>query len=343
MTSSLLLIYTGGTIGMMEDPRTGSLMPLDFHQIRQHVPELSRFDLTLDVASFDEPIDSSDVNITTWQMIAEMIERNYEKYDGFVVLHGTDTMAYSASALSFMLENTAKPVIFTGSQLPIGKLRTDGKENLITAIEIASAKRDNAPVVQEVAVYFESSLFRGNRTHKYNTEEFDAFESANLPALAQIGIHIFYNHALLLRPSGLFRVHRNLNPNIGVLKLFPGMNAGFVRGVLSSPGLKGLILETFGSGNAPRDAWFVDALDEAIKAGLCIVNVTQCNEGFVEQGRYKTSSALQRIGVIPGADMTTEAALTKLMFLIGQGYNGDALSRAIMAPLRGELTSSSIL
>jgi L-asparaginase len=326
---------------MMEDPRTRALMPLDFQQIREHVPELSRFDLTLDVISFEEPIDSSDVTISTWQLLADIIETNYEKYDGFVVLHGTDTMAYSASALSFMLENTAKPVVFTGSQLPIGKLRTDGKENLITAIEIASARRDNAPVVQEVAVYFESSLFRGNRTHKYNTEEFDAFESANLPALAQIGIHIFFNHALLLRPNGPFCVHRSLNPNVGVLKLFPGINAGFVRGVLSSPGLRGLVVETFGSGNAPRDAWFVDALEEAIKAGLFIVNVTQCNEGFVEQGRYKTSSALSRIGVIPGADMTTEAALTKLMFLIGQGHSGDQLTRLFMAPLRGELTASS--
>jgi L-asparaginase len=341
VNSSILLIYTGGTIGMMEDPSTGSLIPLDFDHIQDHVPELRRFSVKLDVESFADPIDSSDVSINTWQQLAEIIEKHYDRYDGFVILHGTDTMSYSASALSFMLENLAKPVIFTGSQLPIGKLRTDGKENLITAIEIATARRDGHPVIQEVAVFFESSLFRGNRTHKYNTEDFDAFESANLPALAQIGIHIFFNHAQLLRPSGPFRIYRDLNPNVGVLKIFPGINAGFIQGVLSAPGLKGLVLETFGSGNAPRETWFIDSLAQAIENGLCIINVTQCNEGFVEQGRYKTSSALSRIGVVPGADLTTEAALTKLMFLLGQGYHGDALTRQLMASLRGELTASS--
>lgn len=342
-TSSILLIYTGGTIGMMEDATTGALVPFDFTHLQDQMPELRRFNFHIDVVSFEVPIDSSEVSIATWQRIAHLIEVNYTHYDGFVVLHGTDTMAYSASALSFMLEHLRKPVIFTGSQLPIGKLRTDGKENLISAIEIAAARKDGVPVLQEVAVYFESRLFRGNRTHKYNTENFDAFESANCAPLAEAGIHIFYNHQVLFRDPSTeaLTVRTAWCDRVGVLKIFPGMHPSLVAGVLKADGLKGLVIETFGSGNAPRQPWFLNLLKEAIDAGVVMVNVSQCNKGFVEQGRYETSSALQRIGVIGGADMTTEAAVTKLMYLLGQDLPRTEVERYMMASLRGELTSFS--
>jgi L-asparaginase len=343
MTSSILLIYTGGTIGMMEDLQSGALVPFDFNHLQDQMPELKRFKFHIDVVSFEQPIDSSNVSIETWQHIAGIVQSQYHAYDGFVVLHGTDTMAYSASALSFMLENLRKPVVFTGSQLPIGKLRTDGKENLITAIEIAAAKRDGEPVVQEVAIYFESRLFRGNRTHKYNTENFDAFESANFPALAEVGIHIFFNHELLFRSQGShsLMVRTNWCDRVGVLKLFPGIHPSMVEGLLSADGLKGMVIETFGSGNAPRYPWFVDMLQKAVDKGIVLVNVSQCNKGFVEQGRYETSSDLAKVGVIGGADLTTEAALTKLMYLLGQDLERRDVERYMMASLRGELTSFS--
>jgi L-asparaginase len=341
-TSSILLIYTGGTIGMMEDPDTGSLVPFDFAHLQDMVPELRRFNFLIDVVSFEEPIDSSDVSIDTWKRIATIIEVNYNHYDGYVVLHGTDTMAYSASALSFMLDGLAKPVIFTGSQLPIGKIRTDGKENLVTAIEIAAARKEGQPVIQEVAVYFDSKLFRGNRTHKYNTENFNAFESANFAPLADVGIHIFFNHAELFRPSSdTLRIQYELDDQVGVLKLFPGISKNMVEGILKAAGLKALIIETFGSGNAPREGWFIDLLSEAIAGGMVVVNVSQCNKGFVEQGRYETSSSLQKIGVVGGADLTTEAALTKLMYLLGQKLSPAEIKTAMMISLRGELTSFS--
>ena len=338
--SSLLLIYTGGTIGMMEEPTTGSLIPFDFKQLQDNVPELKRFNCHIDVVSFDEPIDSSDVNLMHWQKIADMITVNYDHYDGFVVLHGTDTMAYSASAISFMLENLSKPVIFTGSQLPIGKLRTDGKENLITSIEIAVASDDNGPIVQEVCIYFESQLFRGNRTHKYNTENFDAFESANFPALAEVGIHIFYNHDQLLRPNGPFTIRKNFDTNVTYLKMFPGITPAVVNGILSIPGLKGVILETFGSGNTTTESWFTASLEKAIRSGIIIMNVSQCNQGFVAQGRYETSSALNRIGVIGGADITSEAAIVKMMYLFGQELTSSEVKHYLRMPIRGELSEN---
>ncbi|MCC6600925.1 MAG: asparaginase [Crocinitomicaceae bacterium] len=342
MKSSILLIYTGGTIGMMEDPGTGALAPFDFEHILAQMPELKRFGVTIKAASLKRPIDSSDVSIATWQEIADIIEDHYDQCDGFVILHGTDTMAYSASALSFMLENLGKPVIFTGSQLPIGRLRTDGKENLITAIELASARRDGRPVIKEVAVYFESRLFRGNRTHKFNTEDFDAFESANFSPLANIGIHIIYQHHLLLQPSEEpFRVLKKMDDRVGILKIFPGISRSVVETLLNAGDLKGIILESFGSGNASTKQWFIDALSKAISGGKIIVNVTQCNRGFVEQGRYKTSALLAQIGVIGGADMTTEGALTKLMFLLAYESDLVQLHRRMMTPLRGELTVSS--
>jgi L-asparaginase len=325
---------------MMEDPSTGSLIPLNFRELVNYIPELRRFSSSLEVVAFDNPIDSSDVNISTWLKIAQTIEDNYDEYSGFVVLHGTDTMAYSASALSFMLENLSKPVIFTGSQLPIGKLRTDGKENLITAIEIASTRRNGEPVLQEVAILFDSKLMRGNRSHKYSTENFDAFSSPNYDELAEIGIHIIYNYKSLLRPKeGGLKIHKKFDDSVGILKIFPGMSTKFAHAVLNAPGLKAIILETYGSGNAPKDPALIEQLSEAISRDLVILNVTQCSKGFVEQGLYETSAALQKLGVIGGADMTTEAALTKLMFLLGQGYNGNELRKELSNSLRGELTS----
>jgi len=328
---------------MMEDAATGSLKPFEFEHLLDAVPELRRFNFQIDSVSFEEPIDSSDVSIASWQKMAKLIEVNYMYYDGFVVLHGTDTMSYSASALSFMLENLSKPVIFTGSQLPIGKLRTDGKDNLITAIEIAAAKKGDTAIVQEVCIYFESQLFRANRTHKYNTENFDAFKSANFPALANAGVHIFYSHDLLLKPDGAFTLKDSLDNNVAVLKIFPGISENLMRGILGVPGLKAVVMETYGSGNAPRDEWFINTLKQAIEKGILILNISQCNQGYVEQGRYETSAGLSRIGVVAGADMTTESALVKLMFLLGQGLTGENLRTQVSISLRGELTDYSVL
>jgi L-asparaginase len=339
-----LLIYTGGTIGMMENPENGSLIPLNFNELQNYIPELRKFANDLDVKAFDTPIDSSDVNVSTWQSIANIIEENYDQYSGFVILHGTDTMAYTASALSFMLDGLAKPVILTGSQLPIGRLRTDGKENLITAIEIATARRNGEPVIQEVAVLFDSKLFRGNRTHKFSTENFDAFSSPNYDDLASIGIHILYNHQKLLRKEkNRLNVHSVFQTDVAILKIFPGMSKGYVQAVLNIPNLKGLILETYGSGNAPKESWFINELQQAAQREIVILNVTQCSKGFVEQGLYQTSAALQQIGIVGGADMTTEAALTKMMFLLGKGLSRKALKEQLALPIAGELTTFSSL
>ncbi len=340
MKTKILIIYTGGTIGMVMDIRTNTLVPFDFEHLYKQVPELEKFDLELSVNSFEKPIDSSDMTIEAWKKMATIIQDNYNAYDGFVILHGTDTMAYTASALSFMLENLAKPVILTGSQLPIGMIRTDGKENLITAIEIAGAKHNNLPVINEVAIYFEYKLYRGNRTHKYNAEHFDAFKSPNYAMLAEAGIKIEYNQsALFPKPVADLNVRLNMDGNIGVLKLFPGITPAVVQSVIQSKGLKALIIETFGSGNGPTQDWFIHEIEEAIKTrNLTILNVTQCNQGAVNQGRYATSKGLLKAGVIGGNDITFEAAITKLMYLFGNLTDKNEIEKYLQISLRGEMS-----
>lgn len=339
MTPTLLIIYTGGTIGMVKDPASGALQPYHFEDIYKLMPVLRNFEYNLQSMSFYPLIDSSNVTPSFWVKLATVIEENYEKYDGFVVLHGTDTMSYSASMLSFMLENLNKPVIFTGSQLPMGVVRTDGRDNFINAIEIAAAQIDKKPLVPEVAIYFENKLMRGNRTSKYNAENFNAFLSGNYPALAEVGVHIRYNTEMIMKPgSKKLKVHKNLDNSVLILKLFPGIAEIVVKNALNITGLKGVILETYGAGNAPTDAWFIDALKQSIEKGIVIYNVTQCKGGAVEMGKYETSMQLGLIGVIGGSDITTESAIAKMMYLLGQGFKGDELKRLLQLPLRGELT-----
>jgi len=339
MQSKVLLIYTGGTIGMMQDAKTGQLKPFDFKHLTEQIPELNKFDIQLSAVSFDKPIDSSDMQPQVWIDIAKMIEKNYSKVDGFVILHGSDTMSFTASALSFMLEDLNKPVVLTGSQLPIGTIRTDGKENLITAIEIAGAKEKGKSIVTEVCIYFEYQLYRGNRTHKYNAEHFQAFQSANYPVLAEAGVHLKYNYAALAKPSTKkLKIHTNLNPNIAILKVFPGITENVVNAILNSKNTKAVLLETFGSGNASTQKWFIDALKKAIEKGMIIYNVTQCNAGAVEQGKYATSAAFKKIGVIGGADITSEAAIAKLMFVLANTKNKKEAEKLLKSNLRGEIS-----
>jgi len=339
METSLLIIYTGGTIGMMQDPATGALKPFNFDAMYKHIPVLANFNYKIDSYCFDPVIDSSNMNPEFWVRLAEVIEFNYEKYDGFVVLHGTDTMSYTASMLSFMLENLNKPVVFTGSQLPMGMLRTDGRENFINAIEIAAASDEGTAVVPEVAICFENQLMRGNRTNKFNAENFNAFLSGNYPLLAQVGVKIKYYRQNILKPNfRKLRVHKSLDPNVALLKLFPGITENVVKSILRIDGLKAVILETYGAGNAPTNDWFIQSLRGAIASGIAIFNVTQCKGGSVEMGKYETSVQLESIGVIGGYDITTESAIAKLMFLLGEGFTGTELSKKLQSPLRGELT-----
>ncbi len=337
---SLLIIYTGGTIGMVADPRTGAMRPMDLERLREQVPELERVKASLTAMSFHKPIDSSDMRPTDWVRIAEIIGQNYRKYDGFVVLHGSDTMAYTASALSYLLEGLGKPVILTGSQLPIGTIRTDARENLITAIEIAAAHDEHGqPMVPEVAVYFEYRLYRGNRVVKVHAERFEAFRSPNWPVLAEAGVHLRYDRSSILplrdRP---FKAHDRMDDRVGIIRLFPGIRPQWVAAMLSTPDLQAVVLSTFGSGNGPTEPAFIDVLREARDRGIVLLNVTQCSGGRVEQGRYATSVAFNDLGVVPGADMTVEAAITKLMFLLGQGVGAARMPERLVNPLAGELT-----
>jgi L-asparaginase len=337
---SILTIYTGGTIGMVHDRDTGSLIPIDFKHITDHVPELSKFGYDLQSISFDPVKDSSNIDPGIWVKMAEIIEKNYNYFDGFVVLHGTDTMAYSASALSFMLENLAKPVIFTGSQLPIGLLRTDGRENLITAIEIAAAKENGSSSVPEVCIYFDNELTRGNRTTKFSAEHFDAFNSPNYPPLAEVGLHLKYNYNNIRYPAKnkKFTVHKSFDTNVAILKLFPGINRNLVKAVINTKDLRGLIIETFGSGNAPTYRWFLDDLKHFIAGGGIIYNVTQCHGGSVEMGLYETSREMLAAGVISGMDITSEASVTKLMHLLGICPTNEEVTKCLSKPISGEIT-----
>lgn len=338
---NILIVYTGGTIGMIKDYETGALKTFDFSRIIDKIPELEQLDCEIESISFDEPIDSSNMNTEYYIDIVEIIEVNYTKFDGFVVLTGSDTMAYASSAISFMIENLQKPVIFTGSQLPIGDLRTDAKENLITSIEIAASRRNNKPIISEVCLYFEYKLYRANRTTKISAEQFEAFASKNYPALAESGVHLNFNENVMLKFIPFDQqliVRKKLVTDVVILKLFPGITEMVVAAILNIKNLKGVVLETYGAGNAPNKPWFLDLLRKAIQDNIKVVNVTQCSGGSVILGHYDTSVGLKSIGVISGVDMTTESAIAKLMYLLSEDLTDKGFKNYFQKSLRGEIS-----
>ncbi|APU68581.1 MAG: asparaginase [Christiangramia sp.] len=338
--SRILLVYTGGTIGMIKDYETGALKAFNFDELLQNIPELNILEHEIDTVSFENPIDSSNMNPQQWIKIANIIYEHYEGYDGFVVLHGSDTMSYTASALSFMFENLSKPIIFTGSQLPIGDLRTDAKENLITSIQIAGLRKNGKPVITEVGLYFEYKLYRANRTTKINAEHFQAFASMNYPPLAESGVYLSVDYKSLWKSGRkqFPKLHTGFNDEVLILKMFPGITESSVEYVLSKPGLKGIVLETYGSGNAPNEGWFLDLLKDKIRKGLSVVNVTQCAGGSVVMGNYETSVGLKRVGVTSGKDITTEAAISKLMYLLDKDLSPKVFKTIFETSLRGEMS-----
>ncbi len=356
MKPNILLIYTGGTIGMIKDPETWVLKSFNFEELLLHIPELRQLDCTINTVSFPHPIDSSDMNLQHWQQLGSMIHEHYDDYDGFVVLHGSDTMAYTGSALSFMFENLTKPIILTGSQLPIGDLRTDAKENLITTIQLASQREHGSPIVREVCIYFEYQLYRANRTAKVSADHFEAFTSPNYPPLAISGVHLNIDKSLLWqgtldefasakaenqqtsRSEKRMYYRPEFVTDVVVLKLFPGITKNVVNAICNIKGLKGIVLETYGSGNAPTEKWFVDSMKQTLENGIYIVNVTQCRGGAVDMGKYETSVQLKEIGMVSGKDMTTETALAKMMYLLNYTKSLTDFKHYFEKSLRGEVT-----